>query len=56
MAMMSGMEANLVRNPTSINAAQKNSAKMTRDIEVTDPILNGSEKVSAREANLVSLL
>ena len=54
MAIISGMQAKRVRNPTIINAAQKNSAKMTSDMEVTDPILKGSVKVSAREANLVN--
>lgn len=55
MAMISGMQAKRVRKPTKIKAAQKNSAKMTSDMEVTEPILNGSVKVSARDANLVNL-
>lgn len=55
MAITNGMVASLVNRPRMINAAQKNSAKMTSDKEAVEPTSKGSAKLLALAEKVWSL-
>jgi len=53
--MINGIQASLVKRPSIINAAQKNSAKIASDKDALEPIPKGSAKRPAFSEKCINL-